>query len=112
MMHVATDGKAFFIKKFKTKDIQQINGTLAMMMITDFIIPFQFGGAEVVEEGNDTATIVWQVWSYLPHFAIYSQRVICQTTYIPMVVMAMGREIVAVFQIGYHIVHSPARDIT
>ena len=64
-----------------------------------------------MEECHDPATLVREFWSENPHLKIDAKRVLCQTTDVSVVVMAVGREVVALIQIGYHVTDPFAVDV-
>jgi hypothetical protein len=64
-----------------------------------------------MEECHDTTTLIRKFGGKNPHFLIDSKRVLCQTSHISMVMMAVSREVVALMQIGDDIADSLTVDV-
>lgn len=82
-----------------------------MMMTTDLIKTFVMGSTDVVKKSHDTATLVREVWLHLSQSSVYIQGMVCQTTLITMVMVAVGSEIITMMQIADHTANPFAIDI-
>lgn len=111
MVHVIADGESFVIVEFQSQNIKEVYGTLPMMMTADLIKTFVMGGTDVVKKSHDTATLVGKVRFHVSQSSIYIQGMVCQTTLITMVMVAVGSEIVTMMQIVDHTANPLAIDI-
>lgn len=83
-----------------------------MMMVGDGIIAFQMRGADIMEESDDAATLIWEFWGEDSHLLIDAKGVFCQSSFVSMVVVAVGREVIALVEIGNDVADALAIDIT
>ena len=80
-------------------------------MTADLIKAFVMGGTDIVKKSHDTATLVREVWLHLSQSSVYIQGMVCQTTLITMVMVAVGSEIITMMQIADHTANPLAIDI-
>ena len=95
MVHMAADGETLVVVELEAKDIKEVDGTLTMMMMGDGIVAWQAGGADVMEEGDNAAALVRKVRGEGSHLLVDLEGMLCQSAFVTMVVMASGREVVA-----------------
>lgn len=75
------------------------------------IVAGYVGSAQVMEQSDDPAAVIGKLRRQSPHFLVNIQRMVCQTADVAVMMVAAGREIVALLQIGNHIAHPFAADI-